>query len=566
MNAWTTPQQVKDKVRKDWEKGTLPSAFWTGQSEILPYRIALKSPSSTEWSDRFDEARRWIATWEGFPLEWREFVHPRLGRNQVPTAVVFGNWDQLLALIGKKSEAERYCRWADAVSGTFPELRPWVAAHAATVLNHSDDWPRLLAVLEWIRSHPQPGIYLRQIDLPGVHTKFLEGHRGLLSTLLDMILPAGTFQADVSGISRFAERYGFLAKPRLIRFRHLDPMHPFPRDVTWRLEDWARWDSPPSRVFITENETNFLAFPEHADSLVVFGSGYGFDAWEMVSWLQAAEIFYRGDLDTHGFAILDQLRGRLPKARSLMMDRETLLAHQPYWGEEPEPANRVLTRLTEEESEVYQGLATHRWGNRLRLEQERIAYHWVLNSLSGLRYPDHLRRSLALLLDDYSLQYPEEADTISRFREFLASGEQLQGKANPGRHITASTWIVSPSRTRVLLTHHAKLDKWVQLGGHTDDGEDWSAAALREAWEESGLTGLKMAQPGLYDLDIHEIPARPGQGAHDHYDLRFLVEADDAVPLTISDESHDLKWVPLSDLEDYTQEESQLRMKRKTYR
>ena len=183
---------------------------------------------------------------------------------------------------------------------------------------------------------------------------------------------------------------------------------------------------------------------------------------------------------------------------------------------------------------------------------------------------DPLKTKLSALLDDYALRFLDEAEVVGRFRGFVASGEILQGKANLARHITASTWVVNPGRTRVLLTHHAKLGKWVQLGGHTDEGEDWTAAALREAHEESGLADLKLAQPGLFDLDIHWIPARgwPGQPGwspiHEHYDLRFLVEADDAVPLVISEESHDLAWVALTDLGQYSNEESQHRMRRKT--
>jgi len=152
---------------------------------------------------------------------------------------------------------------------------------------------------------------------------------------------------------------------------------------------------------------------------------------------------------------------------------------------------------------------------------------------------------------------------IARFREFVASGEPLQGKINPKRHITGSAWIVNPPRDKVLLTHHAKLRKWLQLGGHTDEGEEWSATALREAYEESGLPGLTLARPGLYDVDIHEIPARPDTPAHWHYDLRFLIVTDDTVPLTLSDESQDLAWVELKRLGEYTDEESQLRMARK---
>lgn len=193
----------------------------------------------------------------------------------------------------------------------------------------------------------------------------------------------------------------------------------------------------------------------------------------------------------------------------------------------------------------------------------------VMNLVLAVRWkqldrPDALRETLERLLYHYGRRHPEEAQTVERFLEFLASGEALQGKINPKRHITASTWIVNPDRSKVLLTHHAKLNKWVQLGGHTDEGEDWAGAALREAQEESGLPGLQLASDELFDLDIHEIPARGATPAHDHYDLRFLIVADDTTPVTVSEESHDLAWVALEDMGAYTSEESQLRMKRKT--
>jgi len=179
------------------------------------------------------------------------------------------------------------------------------------------------------------------------------------------------------------------------------------------------------------------------------------------------------------------------------------------------------------------------------------------------RTTESLQKSLLSLVDDYARRFPGEG-TVSRFREFAASGEPLQGRTNLRRHITGSAWVVNPGRTAVLLTHHAKLGIWVQLGGHVDEGEDWTAAALREAREESGLSDLRLVGSGLFDLDIHVIPARPDVPAHEHYDLRFLVEADDTLPLTVSEESHDVAWVPLVQLENFTTEESQLRMKQKT--
>lgn len=178
--------------------------------------------------------------------------------------------------------------------------------------------------------------------------------------------------------------------------------------------------------------------------------------------------------------------------------------------------------------------------------------------------PDPLKITLHALLEDYLERWPQEASTVQEFFRFMESQTVLQGKSNPLGHITASAWIVNAARTKALLTHHKKLGIWVQLGGHTDQGEDWLAASRREATEESGLSSLKLASPDLFDLDIHEIPAKGDAGAHLHYDLRFLFTADDQEPLTVSEESHNLAWVDLKNLESYTTEESQLRMRSKT--
>ena len=133
-------------------------------------------------------------------------------------------------------------------------------------------------------------------------------------------------------------------------------------------------------------------------------------------------------------------------------------------------------------------------------------------------------------------------------------------------HLTGSAWIVDTTRTRVLLTHHRKLGKWLQLGGHADGDLDLPAVAFREAREESGLNRLKFLSPQLFDVDRHLIPARKSEPAHWHYDLRFLMEGVSDEPLIISNESKALSWAEISCIENLTTEESILRMVRKTPR
>ncbi len=131
-----------------------------------------------------------------------------------------------------------------------------------------------------------------------------------------------------------------------------------------------------------------------------------------------------------------------------------------------------------------------------------------------------------------------------------------------GGHVTASAFVLSPDQSSVLLTHHRKLDMWIQLGGHCDGIADAGFVALKEAYEESGLSRINRLQSTVLDVDIHRIPAHKSDPAHLHYDVRFLFQAE-AGDVAVSDESHDLAWVPLHEVEAKTQEVSLLRMRDK---
>jgi hypothetical protein len=188
-------------------------------------------------------------------------------------------------------------------------------------------------------------------------------------------------------MSQFAARYGFLEKPTRIRFRVLDERlrlisgSAFP-DITLDSDTFASLDMPVRHVFITENETNFLAFPMAGGAIVIFGAGYGWDAMAKASWLAGCAVHYWGDIDTHGFAILDQLRSRFRHVSSFLMDRDTLNAHDMHWGEEPDQVLHDLPRLSSEERALFDDLRDNRIRKNLRLEQERLGFQWVTDALS----------------------------------------------------------------------------------------------------------------------------------------------------------------------------------------
>lgn len=175
----------------------------------------------------------------------------------------------------------------------------------------------------------------------------------------------------------------------------------------------------------------------------------------------------------------------------------------------------------------------------------------------------HSRASLLKEIIAYKSRYAEEKTFIQEFQTLLLHPHAFHRDHLPG-HITGSAWIVDESFTYALLTHHAKLNRWLQPGGHADGDEDIVNVASREANEETGLRSLKILSKEIFDLDIHTIPARKDFPEHLHFDVRILFIASKSEPLVVTEESHALAWIPFQDLEKATGgNESILRMAEK---
>jgi 8-oxo-dGTP pyrophosphatase MutT (NUDIX family) len=172
------------------------------------------------------------------------------------------------------------------------------------------------------------------------------------------------------------------------------------------------------------------------------------------------------------------------------------------------------------------------------------------------------RSNLAAALDRYGKQYPGELEMVERFAEFVRSEANCYERDCWRGHVTGAAWLVNGAGTHTLLTHHRKLDMWLQLGGHSDGDPDTTAVAMREAREESGLQ-VRLLDPNIFDVDIHPIPARKQEPEHWHFDVRFLMQATASEEFVVSAESVDLAWVALSELPRYTAESSILRMAEK---
>lgn len=395
MTSWTRNGDLKKRLEKKWATGGfLPQLVEDEPFE--PLRIPLKHPTARELTHNFEDARSWIdhlvghaghGSKAGYDIEWRTINHRSLGRNKLPVAVIFPTLKDIVRYVGRHGEAARFQTLYSEIVESCPELGPILKKYPNDVLRHDGAWDRLLSIVAYLKTHPRPMIYIRQLEIPGVDTKFIETHKGILDRLLTVCLPGESVDNQAKGISGFERRFGFLTRPPRIRLRILDTSLAVMGlcDLEMPVNHFINLPNKPRTMFIVENEINGLCFPPFPNALVVFGLGYGLTALAGVNWLNRSDLWYWGDIDTHGFAMLDQIRHYFPHTRSFLMNESTLVAHKDLWGSEPSPTSRDLGLLTEDEKKVYESLQNNSYAPSVRLEQERISFSRVKEALNAMK-------------------------------------------------------------------------------------------------------------------------------------------------------------------------------------
>lgn len=395
-----SPADIRKKALRLWEASRVLRAELDRES-LFPWQIPFAKPSSDDRLREFQDLRVALAQLRegakstrgyGYSVEWRTVNTRALGTQDLPETIRFDTAEDLCRFIGKAADLAAWRKWSARLLDEHPGLAAWLRRRPLKVIEEDGQWPAILAVLAYFLANPRPGLYLRELDIPGVDTKFIERNLPLLRELLDQLIPSGEQECDLepgSPLSRFERRFGLKWDEPLIRYRDLDPESRAKTgftDVSVPLPDFIRAEIECDHVFITENKVNGLSFPQCSRSLVIFGLGYGLVSLRDVKWLQKKNIWYWGDIDTHGFAMLDQVRRFLPHARSFLMDRETVAVARSHWGHEPRESrfSGVLENLTAEERSLFEDLKEDRVAPRLRLEQERIPFAWVEKRAKGL--------------------------------------------------------------------------------------------------------------------------------------------------------------------------------------
>lgn len=348
--------------------------------------IALRPPTEKQMLADQRAAQAWAAAWEklrpspGITVDWKTRQWRSIGRQRIPVRLHLANPHAVAAFGGGEpallwqSLFARASTLLMALAGT-PEQHAGILGvirkHATTVLGYSEaEFSMVGQTSRWLIDTPVVGLRPRQVGIRGVDSKWFTAHRAVLTDLVQAI----SGSADL----------GIVNSDPLVRMRILDPqlLPGAPQDFAASPLELAALPLSPTIIYVFENLESVLTMPAIPGGVVLHGGGYAVDLLSSISWLHSAPVWYWGDLDSHGFAILNQLRSYLPQARSVLMDTLTLESHADLWVPEPKPHTGQFTSLTDSESATLMRL--RELGN-VRLEQERIPWDYAQNALEHCR-------------------------------------------------------------------------------------------------------------------------------------------------------------------------------------
>lgn len=399
VNILTTPKNLKQRALKIWKSGILHRA-WLQNSNQFPLEIPLKNiPAKTLLAD-FSEVQEIISTLRQDGQKYGHTIinnktisHRQLGEQSIPTVIAFKTETLFLNYVAKTAEFTQFKHLTEQSLKQDTILLDWLIRFPFKVIKYANIWSQLLNICHYFKAHPQPDCYIRQLDIRGIDSKFIEQHKSILNELLTQILDKTQYDHKITGLSHhgFERRYGFRYDQPLIRFRILDPSLAINglTDLTLSLSEFKQLDIAVNTIFIAENKINGLAFPHYPlafphypKAIVIFGLGYAVNLLTEIKCLQGRSLYYWGDIDTDGLAILSRLRQYYPETKSLLMDQQTLDQFTDLVVIDPiKSPEKSLNYLTEKEKNLYYKLQQE----SLRLEQERISFSYFKQCLLNIQ-------------------------------------------------------------------------------------------------------------------------------------------------------------------------------------
>lgn len=357
------------RKHRDWLADAAAGADW-------PLTVSLEAPTEAAAMKQMEAVRAWINAWRGWRgegrLEWAERQWRVIGTQRLPVSLTLDAPRQAAAWADEEPRWTRAAQRFAALGARWPQLAPILPAWFPVLADYDEvDFQRLLDVAASLAGSGTSGLYLRQLPLAGVDTKWIEPRTALLADWV------GTLRRACGSDQDLYQLCGLRRLPVRLRMRVLDPglrrLVGGLGDITAPVAEIAQLDLPVQTVLIVENLQSGLALEDMPGTVAVMALGYGVDLLAQVPWIADASCIYWGDIDTHGYAILSRARRHLPRVSSVLMDEATLFRFRDLWGfEDVQCSADDPALLTADERGVYAGLKECRWGRNVRLEQERI--------------------------------------------------------------------------------------------------------------------------------------------------------------------------------------------------
>lgn len=359
--------------------------------DFFPREVRFAKVRPTQVTSRFEEIHRNLLrlrrsskeeTGVGYSVVWKEVNSRTIGKNLFPVSIRVVEKADYLALLSPELQGHyrQFTQASAQLLREFPQLNDWVLGQVRRVGDYGPQWPDLIKVCRWfLRDYQRNRYYIRELPV-AVPTKFVEKNKSILSELLLQLLPAD--QIDLAFVGNrdhnFEKRFALRYDETLVRLRFLDPVLAVDGidDISIRHSTFASHPFEGKRVIITENKMNFLTLPPLPQTIALWGGGFRVHHIKQARWLATREIYYWGDLDTHGLYILSQLREQFEHVINLMMNRKTF--DQFYTGDHAPPIAQVnIGGLHGDELSLFHYLKE----NNLRLEQEKIPQWYVQQQL-----------------------------------------------------------------------------------------------------------------------------------------------------------------------------------------
>ncbi|MFA0961658.1 Wadjet anti-phage system protein JetD domain-containing protein [Roseivirga sp. BDSF3-8] len=359
------------------------SAHVAGES-IFPKAVPANKVLPKDFAAMHEALRPIIAhskerTGYGYGIDYEQRKTRSHGVQTIPTGFVFDTKTDYLKFISAEKEFQAFAEDVRLILQEFPSLADWLQKYPLKVISNHSNWPQILLVCKWFKeNHEANRYYIRELPIP-VHTKFIEENEAIISVLLEVVAPVTVCSED----KKFPVRFGLLYDEPLMRMRVLDEGMAIAgqlTDLALPVSQMADLSIRPRRVIISENKMTFLTLPPMPDTVAIWGHGYRAGLLKHLTWLKGAEVIYWGDLDVHGFEILNQVRRHYSETISMMMDKGTFRAFKEFVTAGKRSSVVSLPRLTTEEALMHRYLGMY----NLRLEQERISHGYILERIEAV--------------------------------------------------------------------------------------------------------------------------------------------------------------------------------------